>query len=284
MSRPSFRHSDSSSPRSPTSASRSQATSLCMENFVRKDTVGKVEEIDAKYELLQRGQYTVNVLPADLKPIPLDKNTPLDLYEARNAVRIAKWAGADVSAADSFEKASKLLAQAEAYKARKAGSKPIAMTAREAVQTAEDARLITLKTQAETRSRRNAQLQPAAKQRPTRPLPTLERTPMTPSVARSRSTGADRSRTESMRSLPPQRAADEAKAQAERTRSRMRSLRPTRSGRSKRHKPNVRSWMRNLRHSVLHATKKPRKRQTSWQGSLPPSNPSARSRNCAANW
>jgi outer membrane protein OmpA-like peptidoglycan-associated protein len=122
---------------------------VVMENFVRQDTVGKVEEIDAKYELLQRGQYTVNVPPADLKPIALDKNTPLDLYEARNAVRIAKWAGADVSAGETYEKASKLLDQAEAYKARKAGTKPIAMTAREAVQTAEDARLITLKSQAE---------------------------------------------------------------------------------------------------------------------------------------
>jgi outer membrane protein OmpA-like peptidoglycan-associated protein len=124
---------------------------VVMENVVRKDTVGKVEEVDAKYELLQRGQYVVNVLPADLKPIQLDKGTPLDLYEARNAVRIAKWAGADVSAAESFEKASKLLDQAEAYKARKAGSRPIAMTAREAVQTAEDARLITLKNQADAR-------------------------------------------------------------------------------------------------------------------------------------
>src|SRR4029453_13623189 len=122
-----------------------------MENFVRKDTVGKIEEIDAKYELLQRGQYTVNVLPADLQPMPLDKRTPLDLYEARNAVRIAKWTGADVSAADTFQKASKLLAQAENYKASKAGSKPIAMAAREAVQTAEDARLITLKNQADAR-------------------------------------------------------------------------------------------------------------------------------------
>jgi outer membrane protein OmpA-like peptidoglycan-associated protein len=124
---------------------------VVIENFVRTDTVGKVEEIDAKYQLLQRGQYTVNVLPADLKPIPLDKNTPLDLYEARNAVRIAKWAGADVSASESFDKAAKLLAQAEAYKARKAGAKPVAMTARQAVQTAEDARLITLKNQADAR-------------------------------------------------------------------------------------------------------------------------------------
>ena len=124
---------------------------VVMENVVRKDTVGKVEEIDAKYELLQRGQYTVNVQPADLRPMALDKNTPLDLYEARNAVRIAKWAGADVAAAESFQKASKLLEQAESYQARKAGSKPVAMTAREAVQTAEDARLITLKRQEEDR-------------------------------------------------------------------------------------------------------------------------------------
>src|SRR5205814_4201197 len=70
---------------------------------------------------------------------------------ARNAVRIAKWAGAGVSASDSFAKAGNLLAQAEDYKTRKAGSKPIAMAAREAVQTAEDARLITLKSQADAR-------------------------------------------------------------------------------------------------------------------------------------
>ena len=118
---------------------------VVMENIIRKDTVGKIEEIDAKYELLERGQYTLNVLPADLQPIKLDKKTPLDLYEARNAVRIAKWAGAEVMAEESFQKASKLLEQAENYKLRKAGSKPIAMAAREAVQTAEDARLITIK-------------------------------------------------------------------------------------------------------------------------------------------
>ena len=82
---------------------------VVMENFVRKDTVGKVEEISAKYELLQRGEYTVKAPPAELKPIPLDGNTPLDLYEARNAVRIARWGGADKDAAESFVKAEKLL-------------------------------------------------------------------------------------------------------------------------------------------------------------------------------
>ena len=62
---------------------------VVMENFLRDDTRGKVEPIHAKYELLQRGQYTTNVNPPDLKPIQLDKRVPLDLYEAQNAVRIA---------------------------------------------------------------------------------------------------------------------------------------------------------------------------------------------------
>ena len=124
---------------------------VVMENFARKDTLGKVEEISARYELLQRGEYVVNAPPAELKPIALDNKTPLDLYEARNAVRIARWVGANKDAAESYMKAEKLLLQAEAYKARKAGTKPIAMTAREAAQTAEDARLIAVKRQEEQR-------------------------------------------------------------------------------------------------------------------------------------
>jgi outer membrane protein OmpA-like peptidoglycan-associated protein len=65
--------------------------------------------------------------------------------------------GADKDAAESFVKAEQLLQQAEAYKARKAGTKPVAMTAREAAQTAEDARLITLKRQEEQRRERERQ-------------------------------------------------------------------------------------------------------------------------------
>ena len=101
--------------------------------------------------------YVVNAPPAELKPIPLEKATPLDLYEARNAVRIARWVGADKSAAESYVKAEKLLLQAEAYKARKAGTKPVAMIAREAAQTAEDARLIALKRQEDQRLERERQ-------------------------------------------------------------------------------------------------------------------------------
>ena len=120
---------------------------IVMENVVRPDTKGKVEEIDAKYELLQRGQYQrlTNVL--SLKP---DPKVPLELYEARNAVQIARSFGADSFASETFQKAEKNLAQAEAYQGRKAGRKPVAMIAREAVQMAEDARAIAVKRQEET--------------------------------------------------------------------------------------------------------------------------------------
>jgi len=124
---------------------------VVMENYVRSDTVGKVEEIEAKYELLERGHYIVNLPPGELRPIPLDKDTPLDLYEARNALRIARWAGADKSATDSYVKAQALLQQAEGEQARHPGRRNVSMAAREAVQTAEDARLIALKRQADER-------------------------------------------------------------------------------------------------------------------------------------
>ena len=119
---------------------------IVMENVVRPDTQGKIEEVDAKYELLQRGQYQRLSNPLALKA---DGKVPLELYEARNAVSIARSIGAATFATESFQKAEKSLAAAEAYHARNAGKKPVIMTAREAVQTAEDARAIAVKRQEE---------------------------------------------------------------------------------------------------------------------------------------
>jgi outer membrane protein OmpA-like peptidoglycan-associated protein len=117
---------------------------VVMENVVRPDTAGKIELIDAKYELLQRGQYEhlANVL--DLR---VNRKMPLELYEARNAIQIARSSGADRYATETFQKAEASLKQAEAYRARNAGSKSVTMSARQAVQTAEDARAIAVKRQ-----------------------------------------------------------------------------------------------------------------------------------------
>lgn len=119
---------------------------VVMENVVRSDTKGKLEEVDAKYELFERGQYQRLSNPLALK---LDEKTPLELYEARNAVQIARAVGADRFAAETFQKAEKSLAQAEAYQMRSAGRKPVTMMSREAVQTAEDSRAIAVKRQEE---------------------------------------------------------------------------------------------------------------------------------------
>ena len=117
---------------------------IVMENVVRPDTKGQIAEIDAKYELLQRGQYQRLANPLALK---FDRKQPLELYEARNAVQIARAMGADRFAAETFQKAEASLSQAEAYQDRHAGNKAVIMTAREAVQTAEDSRAIAAKRQ-----------------------------------------------------------------------------------------------------------------------------------------
>ena len=93
---------------------------VVMENVLRDDTLGKADVIDAKYELLKRGSYSVQTGPVRNTIHAGDPSkTPLYLWEARNAVQIARWTGADKYAGDSFTKAETLLKQAEDYKARK---------------------------------------------------------------------------------------------------------------------------------------------------------------------
>lgn len=118
---------------------------VVMENMIRADTQGTIVPIEAKYELLKRGQYVMNANPADLKAIRLGNNAPLELFEARNAVQIAGWTGAHQHAGDSYQKALDALTNAEGAAKRKAGHKMIAQSAREAVQISEDTRIITVK-------------------------------------------------------------------------------------------------------------------------------------------
>jgi outer membrane protein OmpA-like peptidoglycan-associated protein len=124
---------------------------VVMENFVTRETTGTIEEIDAKFELLQRGQYTLNVNPSETALVMLDRRVPLELYEARNAVRIARWTGAGHYASETYQKAVQGLENAEGYLVGRAGKKPIGTVAREAVQMAEDARIITIKKMDEER-------------------------------------------------------------------------------------------------------------------------------------
>jgi outer membrane protein OmpA-like peptidoglycan-associated protein len=116
---------------------------VVLENAVRPDTEGSVEEVDAKFDLLQHGEYST--ITTGSEAARLDPRVPLSLYEARNAVQIAQAAGSDKYAAASFQKAQQLLEQAEESQKHKAPRGTVDVTAREAVQTAQDARSITMK-------------------------------------------------------------------------------------------------------------------------------------------
>jgi len=120
---------------------------VVMENFVRADTTGTIQQVNAKYELLQRGNYEKTVSPATLGPMIGDTRTNLQLREARVAVAISKAAGADKYASDTIHKAETELRNAEAYNTHKGDKKSLETTARAAVQGAEDARIITLRKQ-----------------------------------------------------------------------------------------------------------------------------------------
>jgi outer membrane protein OmpA-like peptidoglycan-associated protein len=118
---------------------------VVMENLVRPDTQGVIENITAKYELLPRGMYTNHGRAAGFTPIMVGKKDPFELYEAQNAVQLARVAGAQRYASDSFQKAEDALQQSLKYQVQKPGQKPVITMAREACLRAEDARVIALR-------------------------------------------------------------------------------------------------------------------------------------------
>jgi outer membrane protein OmpA-like peptidoglycan-associated protein len=118
---------------------------VVVENIVRRETKGFEQAIDARFDMLEGTQYTIDVPAAQLPSATAAPNTPLDLLEARNAVAIAKAAGAQQYAAQSLSKAEDMLVRAEDYLKRKQGRTPIGTASRGATQMAEDARVLTLK-------------------------------------------------------------------------------------------------------------------------------------------
>ncbi len=123
---------------------------VVLENVVLDNTKGTSEAVNAKYELMERGGY----LPTGYKfdPVVLNANLPLEFYEARNALRIAKSEGAEQYAGESYERAVQLMKTTDDYAISGHGEKkPLIASARETVQTAEDAREIAVKKIAEIR-------------------------------------------------------------------------------------------------------------------------------------
>ncbi len=125
-------------------AVRQPSNAVVLENVVRDDTKGTTEAVNAKYELMERGGY----IPTGYKfdPVVLNLKLPLEFFEARNALRIAQSEGAETYASDSYKRAVELMDTADSYAINKhVDRKPLIAVAREAVQTAEDARAIAVK-------------------------------------------------------------------------------------------------------------------------------------------
>src|SRR5208282_4023826 len=110
---------------------------IVLEMETRKNTKGKLFPITS-YNLMKRSQYAKLGNPLSLTP-DLSR-VPLEMYEARNAVDIAKARGAAQYAPDIFSKAQASLQMAENALTSNADKKQIISTAKQAVQFAEDAR------------------------------------------------------------------------------------------------------------------------------------------------
>jgi outer membrane protein OmpA-like peptidoglycan-associated protein len=117
---------------------------VVLENAIKPDEDEKISLTEAKYELLPRGQYTKKNSATDRPPQRMDKETPFYVYQARNAVQIAKASGAEKYEADGFKNAERLLTLSET---KDGGRKHRIKTARQAVQSAEDSRSLSLKRQ-----------------------------------------------------------------------------------------------------------------------------------------
>jgi outer membrane protein OmpA-like peptidoglycan-associated protein len=112
-------------------------------------TGAATENIDAKYELVTRGTYSATNAHIQDAIFGIDSKTPLELFEARNAVRIAHIAGADKYAASILSKAGQQLLHAEEIYRQKAKKEAVGIAAKEATETAEEARLMAVKQKAE---------------------------------------------------------------------------------------------------------------------------------------
>jgi outer membrane protein OmpA-like peptidoglycan-associated protein len=187
---------------------------VVMENVVGNRTTGTIEPIETHYELLERGQYVLNVRPADREAWVIDRRSPLELYEARNAVRIARWTGAQTYAADSLQKAEISLQNAEdEYAGRLTNKKSVAQNARDAAQAAEDARLITVR---HIEDQRLADERAAAAQREAAAAAQASQADDERAIAENERRRAERAKEEAdaraQRALEAKRVADEQRA------------------------------------------------------------------------
>ena len=130
---------------------------VVLDNAIPEKMLNRVENVSTSYNLISKGSYSQSNTPIENAIFGVDRKAPADLFQARNAVRIARNAHADTYATASFKRATDQLQQAEtAYQDRK-NSKIVIAAARNAVETAEEARVIAVQKKAEEDARLKAE-------------------------------------------------------------------------------------------------------------------------------
>ncbi len=208
---------------------------VVMQNVILEDrTQGVLEKVNAHYSLLPRGLYAETEGSKSVaNPITRDEKSPLELYQAFNAVRIAQNAGADKYAGDIMTQAKQDLRNASDIDRNKKADRKLEITfARQAVQRSEDARLVTLRKQAAERQlnaeqARNAAQQQAAQSQLQAQQAQLDAERAAAATARA---DADRARAEAeaadarARAAAANKSADDANAIRERLRAQLNSV------------------------------------------------------------
>lgn len=130
----------------PYAAVRAPSDVVVMENEIRPDTTGATQPIQARYEFMPRGTYTYNIgagFPATGPKVSMaEYEATIELYQALNAVQIAEAQQAGKYAPEVMTKARQQYEAARQLQLQKAGRSAIVTAARQAAQTAEDARAL----------------------------------------------------------------------------------------------------------------------------------------------
>jgi outer membrane protein OmpA-like peptidoglycan-associated protein len=126
---------------------------IVLQNVFSDKTQGVLEHVNVHYSLLPRGLYAdTGGSKSEFHPITRDEHSPLELYEAHNAARIARMNHADKYAPDIMQDVTTDLQNADTMDSSKHRDQKMEITyAREAVQKAEDARVTSLRKQASER-------------------------------------------------------------------------------------------------------------------------------------
>lgn len=190
------------------------------QNIVQDRTSGVIEQVNAHYTLLPRGAYTQTAgRHSVLHPVTRNERSPLELYEAVNAVNIADAGGASKYAADTMANARTALENAQGMDEHKGDRKQEITYAREAVQAAEDARIITIRKikeeddAAQRKAREDAEL--AAKQAQETAAQEAAQRAQAEAAQREAQERADRAREQQQEADAQRQQADQARQQAE---------------------------------------------------------------------